>query len=67
MPATKIDETDDVITRGSSPINKLTSLLKAITVEPVVFFYALGFSITMVISPNLYLEKTCTVRWIFIL
>ena len=66
MPATKKDETDDGITPGSSPINKLTSLLKAITIEPVVFFYALGFSITMVISPNLYLEKTCTVRLIIV-
>ena len=31
------------------------------TVEPVVFFYALGFSLTMVITPVLYFEKTCKV------
>ena len=33
-----------------------------ITVEPVIFFYAIGFGITTIISPSLYFDKICKVR-----
>ena len=56
---------DEEIIYDSGPFEKffhlLTKFLKNITVEPVVFFYSLGFSITMLPSYNLYFEKTCTV------
>jgi hypothetical protein len=56
---------DHIMSYGSGSVDRLfimvTRFFKNITVEPVVFFYAVGFSITMVISPNLYFEKTCTV------
>ena len=42
-------------------ISKVRSIFSFITVEPVVFLYALGFSLTMVITPVLYFEKTCKV------
>ena len=42
-------------------ISKVRSVFSFITVEPVVFLYALGFSLTMVITPVLYFEKTCKV------
>jgi len=32
-----------------------------ITVEPVIFFYAIGFGITTIISPSLYFDKICKV------
>ena len=45
------------------PIEKATSLtsklIRNVTVEPVVFFYSLGFSITIIASPQLYFDKTC--------
>ena len=40
---------------------KIIGIFQLITIEPVVFFYAVGYSITMVVSPGLYLEKICTV------
>ena len=53
------------ITYGTGFFEKVGSffvrMLKNITVEPVAFFYALGFSVTMVISPNLYFDKVCKV------
>lgn len=39
---------------------KIIGIFQLITIEPVVFFYAVGYSITMVVSPGLYLEKICT-------
>ena len=42
-------------------ISKVRSIFSFITVEPVVFLYALGFSLTMVITPVLYFDKTCKV------
>ena len=42
-------------------ISKVRSVFSFITVEAVVFLYALGFSLTMVITPVLYFEKTCKV------
>ena len=41
---------------------KIIGIFQLITIEPVVFFYAVGYSITMVVSPGLYLEKICTVQ-----
>ena len=56
---------DEEIIYDSGPFEKffhlLTKFLKNITVEPVVFFYSLGFSITMLPSANLYFDKTCSV------
>ena len=44
-----------------SIFQKIIGIFQLITIEPVVFFYAVGYSITMVVSPGLYLEKICTV------
>ena len=48
----------------SNYINKIREIaLKVvtnITVEPVIFFYAIGFGITTIISPSLYFDKICT-------
>ena len=56
---------DEEIIYNTGPFEKffhlLTKLLKNITIEPVVFFYSLGFSITMLPSANLYFDKTCKV------
>ena len=56
---------EPVLTYGSGPIERLFAILvkffKNVTVEPVAFFYALGFSITTIVTPNLYIEKICTV------
>ena len=56
---------DEEIIYDTGPLEKffhlLTKFLKNITVEPVVFFYSLGFSITMLPSANLYFDKTCKV------
>jgi len=56
---------DEEIIYETGPLEKffhlLTKFLKNITVEPVVFFYSLGFSITMLPSANLYFDKTCKV------
>ena len=46
-------------------------VIKNITVEPVIFFYAIGFGITTIISPSLYFDKICkvskkTVRWLVV-
>lgn len=38
-----------------------SKLVRNVTVEPVVFFYSLGFSITIIASPQLYFDKTCKV------
>ena len=46
---------------NESLFGKITRLVKLISIEPVVFFYAVGFSITMVISPSVYMEKICRV------
>ena len=46
---------------GKSIFQKIIGILQLITIEPVVFFYAVGFSITMVVSPGLYMEKICSV------
>ena len=61
------DGSDDItqMTFGSGfktrSISKVRSIFSFITVEPVVFLYALGFSLTMVITPVLYFDKTCKV------
>ena len=34
-----------------------------ITVEPVIFFYAIGFGISTIISPSLYFDKICKVGY----
>ena len=38
-----------------------TKVIRNITVEPVIFFYAIGFGITTIISPSLYFDKICKV------
>ena len=48
-----------------------TKVIRNITVEPVIFFYAIGFGITTIISPSLYFDKICkvskkTVRWLVV-
>ena len=53
-----VRELSDSFTEGT------IKFFKSITIEPVVFFYALGFSITIIVSPQLYLEKICTVSLI---
>ena len=62
---------------GSTPTsNKKTSLrmakakitaiaiqiLKNITVEPFILMYCIGFAITKIVSPTLYMNKICSVR-----
>ena len=62
-------ETEPVLSYGSGPWERLfvnvKRFFKSITIEPVVFFYSLGFSITIIVSPNLYFEKTCLVRFLY--
>ena len=36
-------------------------VVQNITVEPFIFLYCLGFGITMIISPILYMNKICSV------
>ena len=38
-------------------------IIKNVTVEPVIFFYAVGFGITTIISSSLYFDKICKVCW----
>ena len=57
----KAESDDDFNYQNSGLFGKWKYFLRNITVEPVVFFYSLGFSITMLPSYNLYFEKTCTV------
>ena len=57
----KAESVHEINYENSGLFGKLKYILKNITVEPVVFFYSLGFSITMIPSYNLYFEKTCTV------
>ena len=56
---------DPKLSFGSSPGKRasigIARALNSITIEPVVFLYALGFSITMVVTPSLYMEKICRV------
>ena len=37
------------------------TVVQNITVEPFIFLYCLGFGITMIISPILYMNKICSV------
>ena len=46
------------ITKTKEIANKV---IMNITVEPVIFFYAIGFGITTIISPALYFDKICKV------
>ena len=46
------------ITKIKEIVNKV---IMNITVEPVIFFYAIGFGITTIISPALYFDKICKV------
>ena len=61
----RMADDNQVFSYGSPPFVRfwtyLTKFLKNITVEPVVFLYAVGFSLTMVVSPALYFEKICRV------
>lgn len=54
------------LTYGSAPAERLfvsiIRLLKNVTIEPVVFLYALGFSLTIIVTPSLYMQKICEVR-----
>ena len=36
-------------------------IVQNITVEPVIFFYAIGHSVTTIITQSLYFEKICMV------
>ena len=36
-------------------------IVQNITVEPVIFFYAIGHSVTTIITQSLYFEKICKV------
>ena len=47
------------ITKTKEVVDKV---IMNITVEPVIFFYAIGFGITTIISPSLYFDKICRVR-----
>ncbi len=57
------------ISYGSGPTKRsltaISRFLRNVTVEPVVFLYALGFSLTIVVSPNLYYDKICSVSYPF--
>ena len=65
MSSLDSEDSDYTISYGSGiktrSVSKMKQILGFFTVEPVVFFYALGFSLTMVITPVLYFEKTCKV------
>ena len=59
---------DPSLSFGSGPRKRasvgIARLFKLITIEPVVFLYGLGISISFVVSPALYMEKICTVSTI---
>ena len=38
------------------------TILANITVEPYIFLYSLGFGMTTIITPILYMDKICSVR-----
>ena len=38
------------------------TILANITVEPYIFLYSLGFGMTTIITPILYMNKICSVR-----
>ena len=42
--------------------NTFKKLIGSITVEPVIFFYAIGFGVTTIITSSLYMEKICKVK-----
>jgi len=56
---------DPSLSFGSGPRKRasvgIARLFKLLTIEPVVFLYGLGISISFVVSPALYMEKICTV------
>ena len=37
-------------------------IIRNVTVEPVIFFYAIGFGVTTIITSSLYFNKICKVR-----
>ena len=60
--------TNGATTFGESSSTKMwratQKIVQNITVEPVIFFYAIGHSVTTIITQSLYFEKICKVsRW----
>ena len=48
------------VTKVKQNLKKVT---RNITVEPVIFFYAIGIGITAIITPSVYFEKICKVNF----
>ena len=57
--------TNGTTTFGESLCTKMghvaQKIVQNITVEPVIFFYAIGHSVTTIITQSLYFEKICKV------
>ena len=63
-----IESSNIRLTFGENPSTRTWQIskkvIKNITVEPVIFFYAIGFGITTVITASLYFDKICKVNFI---
>ena len=65
------DCANDKVTFGENPSTRLCQtskkVIRNITVEPVIFFYAIGHSVTSIITSSLYFDKICKVNYIMVL
>lgn len=57
--ATNIVTTTTTTTTSPSCCDKVASFLSAITIEPAVFLYVIGFGLDVVFIKNLWVDKTC--------
>ena len=62
----KHDYQNNQLTFGEKPSTALwqtvKKVFKNITVEPVIFFYGIGFGVTAIITQALYFDKICQVN-----
>nr|XP_045611717.1 proton-coupled folate transporter-like [Procambarus clarkii]XP_045611718.1 proton-coupled folate transporter-like [Procambarus clarkii] len=62
---TTTDTTADTTTTTTSYCGGVRRLLAAITLEPAVFLYVLGFGLDVVFVKNLWVDKTCLLHFNF--
>ena len=64
-PTQSIDDQRERLPMKAMQIRGLFgTILANITVEPYIFLYSLGFGMTTIITPILYMNKICSVRMI---
>ena len=67
-PTQSIDDQRERLPMKAMQIRGLVgTILANITVEPYIFLYSLGFGMTTIITPILYMNKICSVRIIIII